>query len=144
MRKRPLKLVLRIPKFNKEAKTWRRGINAAVHAAQQEQGIRYSPDDKLDVRIIFYLKNPKLTILDLDNRLKQVFDALQGFLGDKGKRGLMPGIIPNDNQIYRVIAEKRMAPKSNPDAESIIEIRRYSEHRGTARYPRATTKTHIV
>ena len=43
---------------------------------------------------------------------------LQGFMRDKGASGLRP-IIPNDNQIYRLTAEK------DPEAFGTIVIRRY-------------------
>lgn len=43
---------------------------------------------------------------DVDNRLKDILDALQGRVGGpKAIRTLAP-IIPNDRQIYRVIIEK--------------------------------------
>lgn len=131
MAKRGLKLSVRIPNFQK-AKQWRRGINRAVAEAQKKAPVAYEDTDKLEVQIKFYLRNPKLTVLDIDNRLKDVFDALQGFIGEKGKSGALKKIIPNDNQIYRIVAEKRLAPKAKRDAESTIIIRRYDHHRGTA------------
>lgn len=99
MPKRSLKLSVRIPNFMKDAAAWRRAINAAIDQVQDRTNVRYSPTDKLEVEICFHLRNPKLTILDLDNRLKDVFDALLGFVGDKGKSGELRSIIPNDNQI---------------------------------------------
>lgn len=128
MAKRGLKLSVRIPNFMKDSESWRRAIHAAVVEAQDRTHVRYSTTDKLDVEIRFHLRNPKLTILDLDNRLKDVFDALQGFIGEKGKRRALRPIIPNDNQIYRLIAEKRLAPKMNRAALSTIVIRRYDRH----------------
>jgi Holliday junction resolvase RusA-like endonuclease len=119
---------------------WRKAINAAVVEAQDQAGVQYSSDDKFDVEIRFYLRDRKLTILDLDNRLKDVGDALQGFIGEKGKSRALRPIIPNDNQIYRLVAEKRMPPKKDRAAFSIIVIRRYNNHRGTARAPRETRK----
>src|SRR5437773_1021687 len=104
MAKRSLKLSARIPNFMKDAEAWRRAIHAAVVEAQDRGKVRYSDTDKLEVVIRFHLGNPKLTILDLDNRLKDVLDALQGFIGEKGKSGALRPIIPNDNQIYRLIA----------------------------------------
>ena len=80
-----MKLNVRIPNFQTESKAWRNAIHAAVAKAHADQKFRYSEDEKLEVEICFYLKNPKLTILDLDNRVKDVFDALQGFMYDKGK-----------------------------------------------------------
>jgi hypothetical protein len=92
------------------------------------------------VQIRFHFRYPKLTVLDIDNRLKEVFDALQGFIGDKGKHGILKKIIPDDNQIYRVVAEKRLPPKGKRDALSTIVIRRYDHHKGTARSARDTRK----
>ena len=61
-------------------------------------------------------------------------------IGEKGKSGELRPIIPNDNQIYRLIAEKRLAPKVNREALSTIVIRRYDRHPGTARAPREFRK----
>jgi len=140
MAKRGFKLSVRIPNFMKDAAAWRRAINTAIVQVQDQGNVRYSPSDKLEVEICFHLTNPKLTILDLDNRLKDVLDALQGFVGDKGKSGQLRPIIPNDSQIYRVIAEKRLAPKVNQAALSTIVIRRYDHHGGTVREPRDSRK----
>jgi Holliday junction resolvase RusA-like endonuclease len=126
----------------KDAGAWRREIHKAIVKAQ-DQGVgalQYGKDDKLQVEIRFHLSNPKLTILDLDNRLKDVLDALQGMIGEKGKSGELRPIIPNDNQIYRLIVEKRLAPKVNRDALSTIMIRGYDYDKGTARQPRDTRK----
>ncbi len=140
MAKRSLKLSVRIPNFITDARAWRHAIHAAIVEVQNQSNVQYSATDKLEVEIRFHLQNPKLTILDLDNRLKDVLDALQGFVGEKGKSGALRPIIPNDNQIYRLIAEKRLAPKSNREALSTIVIRRYDHHGGTISAPRDTRK----
>jgi len=140
MAKRGLKLSVRIPNFMKDAAAWRRAIHAAIVEVQDRGTVRYSETDKLEVEICFHLSNPKLTILDLDNRLKDVLDALQGFIGDKGKSGALRPIIPNDNQIYRLIAEKRLAPKMNRAALSTMVIRSYNRHAGAVSDPRDTRK----
>jgi len=140
MRKQRQKLTVRIPNYVTKPMAWRKAINDAVAKAQDQAGVQYSSDDKLDIDVRFHLRDRKLTILDLDNRLKQVGDALQGFLGEKGKSRVLRRIIPNDNQIYRLVAEKRMPPKKDQAAFSVIVIRRYSNHRGTARAPRETRK----
>jgi Holliday junction resolvase RusA-like endonuclease len=139
MAKRALKLSVRIPNFQTDAKAWRRAIHAAVTDVQKRGDVRYAKTDKLQVEICFFLRNPKLTILDLDNRVKDVCDALQGFIYDKGKGGLKP-IIPNDNQIYRLIVEKRFPPKVNLASLSTIVIRRYDHDGRTARTERNTRK----
>jgi Holliday junction resolvase RusA-like endonuclease len=140
MAKRALTLSVRIPNFNKNSKQWRFGINEAVAGAQEKASVVYEETDKLEVQIRFHLRNPKLTVLDIDNRLKDVFDALQGFIGEKGKSNKLKKIIPNDNQIYRIVAEKRLAPKGDRDALSTLVIRPYHNHRGTARSARDTRK----
>jgi Holliday junction resolvase RusA-like endonuclease len=140
MAKRGLKLTIPIPNFMSDGPAWRRALHAAIVQVQDRGKVQYSDKDKLEVEICFHLKNPKLTILDLDNRLKDVFDALQGFVGDKGKSGELRPIIPNDNQIYRVIAEKRLAPKVNRAALSTIVIRRYDHHGATVHEPRDSRK----
>jgi len=139
MPKRPLKLRVRIPNFQTDARAWRRAIHAAITDVQKRGDVRYTKTDKLQVEICFYLRNPKLTILDLDNRVKDVCDALQGFIYDKGKGGLKP-IVPNDNQIYRLIVEKRFPPKVNLASLSTIVIRRYNNDARTAATERDTRK----
>ena len=140
MAKRSLTLSARIPNFMKDSKTWRMAIHAAIAEVQDRGNVRYSDTDKLEVEIRFHLQNPKLTILDLDNRLKDVLDALQGFIGEKGKSRALRRIIPNDNQIYRLISEKRLAPKADRAALSTIVIRKYVRHGATARQHRDTRK----
>jgi Holliday junction resolvase RusA-like endonuclease len=140
MAKRPMKLTVKLPNFQTDSAAWRREMNAAVAAARAKTTIRYRSDDKLEVHIKFYLQDRKLAVLDIDNRLKDVLDALQGMLGDKGKKKLLEPIIPNDNQIYRIVAEKRLAPKANRKSLSSLVIQRYRHHGATARAPRVFTK----
>ena len=138
-----MKLSVRIPNFMKDAGKWRRAIHDAI-SKRQKHGVRrakYSTSDKLDVQIRLHLRGYKLSILDVDNRAKTILDALQGLLlGKKGKSRERGALIPNDNQIYRLIVEKRLPPKADTEAFSTIVIRRYSSHKGTARQPRSTHK----
>ena len=142
-RKRRLKLVAKIRNYVPDGVAWKRAIYRAVTEAQRDTGIEYSDSDKLDIDVRFHLKGHKLTKLDLDNRLKAVGDALQGFINDKGTlangRKRKP-IIPNDNQIYRLVAEKCLPPKRDRDALSTITIRRYNRDARTVSDPRETRK----
>ena len=143
MQKRRLKLVAKIQNYVPDGVAWRRAIYRAVTKAQRDAGVQYSDADKLDVEVCFHLHGHKLTKLDLDNLLKAVGDALQGFINDKGMlasgRKRKP-IIPNDNQIYRLSAEKRLPAKRDRDALSTITIRAYPRDARTVADPRETRK----
>lgn len=144
MRKSRQKVVAKIPMYVPDSIMWKQHIYDAVRKAQRLAGVRYSKEAKLDVDVRFYFRGHKLTKLDLDNRLKQVGDALQGFIHDKGgKKGSTKRtpIIPNDNQIYRLTAEKRLPSKRYPDSLSTITIRRYAGDARTVADPRETRKT---
>ncbi|HXD30766.1 MAG TPA: hypothetical protein VN643_06605 [Pyrinomonadaceae bacterium] len=138
-----MKVVARIKNYLVDEVTWKHAIYNAVTKAQREAGVTYSDNDKLEVEICFHLTGFKLTKLDIDNRLKQVGDALQGFINDKGRlsngRRRKP-IVPNDNQIYRWSAEKRLPSKHDPNAPSTITIRAYSGDTRTIADPRETRK----
>src|SRR5204862_4570617 len=84
LRKQRQKLVAKIPHYEADSTSWKQKIYNAVLEAQTLAGIDYSDNVKLEVEVRFHLTGHKLTKLDLDNRLKQVGDALQGFINDKG------------------------------------------------------------
>jgi len=46
---------------------------------------------------------------DVDNRLKDILDAIQGRAGGSKTIHKLKAVVPNDNQIYRASIEK-MAP----------------------------------
>jgi hypothetical protein len=111
MAKRPLKLKVRIPEYRTPRQAWRRALWHAVEAERQRLGVIYAPDDLLEVHLTLYMNRNSLFFHDVDNRLKDCLDALQAKTG--GRRfgeGLTP-LIPNDRQIWRVVAEKGPAPR---------------------------------
>jgi hypothetical protein len=65
---------------------------------------------------------------DVDNRLKDILDALQGRAGgSKALHGMKP-IVPNDRQIYRVSIEKSpRADRKRPRGK--ITIRKFRGRR---------------
>jgi len=80
----------------------------------KERNIYYTTEDKLELIIRLYFDKIKLPFVDTDNRLKDIMDALQGHVGGGVKKArLLKPIIPNDSQIYRVIAEKCLPPKQS-------------------------------
>ena len=114
MPKRPLTLKVRIPEYVSPRNTWREAIHQAVTDAQRTTVVRYEPDDRLEVILQLYFTGGRATeIHDVDNRLKDCLDALQGRVGGtktKARRAL-PAIVPNDRQIWRVVVQKGHAPK---------------------------------
>ena len=52
-----------------------------LRAAQQEANVRYDKGDKIEVRVRLYMNRSDLGKHDLDNRLKDVMDALQARVG---------------------------------------------------------------
>ena len=50
---------------------------------------------------------------DVDNRLKDIMDALQGRAGGKKGSGSLVPIIPNDRQVFKVTIEKMPPPKQS-------------------------------
>ena len=114
MPKRPLRLKIRIPEYKAPRNSWREAIHRAVLEVQKTTDVTYESDDRLEVVLQLYFTDARATeIHDVDNRLKDCLDALQGRVGGtktKAKRGLPP-IVPNDRQIWRVVVEKARAPK---------------------------------
>src|SRR5262245_19341966 len=111
MPKPRLKMKFRIPPYRSPRNAWRRAIHAEAVAARDRHGIRYSPSDHLEVSVMLYMPNADLAVNDVDNRMKDIFDALQGRAGGPKSKRTIPAIIPNDNQIFRVEMEKGQPPK---------------------------------
>jgi len=111
MPKRPLKLHIRIPAYTHPRNDWRRAIHRAIQDRQLHSPVRYSSNDKLEVQIYLALDKRQVGVHDVDNRLKDCLDALQGRAGGSKKRPSFDPIIPNDRQVYRVVIEKGIPPK---------------------------------
>lgn len=123
MAKRALKLHFRIPPYRIPRNGWRRLIHAAAMEAQRRVGVKYADTDRLEVEVHLYLDGGALEWNDVDNRLKDVLDALQGRAGgSKAVRSLIP-LIPNDRQICRVVIEK-CAPPDQSRGLGHVTIRR--------------------
>ncbi len=68
--------------------------------------IVYSEADWLAVEVQFVMTPAMLQFHDVDNRLKDVLDALQARVGGPKKIRRLAPIIPNDYQIVRATVEK--------------------------------------
>ncbi len=113
MPNRPLKLHVRIPEYSSPRNSWRRKIHAAAMEVQNRSGLQYRPDDLLEIDVRLYLDGRALSRNDVDNRLKDVLDALQGRVGGPKAVRSLPPLIPNDCQIFRVVIEKCAPPKQS-------------------------------
>src|SRR5687767_8642938 len=89
-----------LPTYQKDRQKWRRQILRNVRRAAKENSIKYESDQLFAVEVILYMDRGKRhDIHDVDNRLKDILDALQGrFLGSIGKK---LRLIENDNKICK-------------------------------------------
>ena len=96
-----------VPGYERNRYQWRRRILANVVRAARKAGVKYDDSHTFEVVVLLYLKKGKRhDIHDVDNRLKDILDALQGrFGGAQSKHRL----IENDRQVCRVIIEKQIA-----------------------------------
>jgi hypothetical protein len=128
MTKRALKLKIRLPSYVHPRLAWRK----AIYGQAKLVGAVYRPEDKLEVVVRLYLDGHALLTHDVDNRLKDILDALQGRIGgSKAIRRFVP-IIPNDNQVYRVIIEKLAAPAQSHGLGHLI-VREYTPNKALER-----------
>ena len=117
-----------LPRYQRERAQWRKDILDRVLERKHERAVHYDEKDTFEVTVLLYLgtkkKQKRFSIHDVDNRLKDILDALQGRLGrSKSKQRL----IEDDNKVLRVVIEKRLAPK-NPNIKSggWLKIRPFS------------------
>jgi Holliday junction resolvase RusA-like endonuclease len=113
MAKRKTKLTIRIPPYESPRNTWRQKIHRIASVEAEKADISYRSTDKLELKIRLYLKDGALFFQDLDNRLKDIMDALQGRAGGSKKVRTLSAIIPNDRQVFRIIIEKSLPPKQS-------------------------------
>ena len=126
MPKRPLKLSIRIPPYRGPRNAWRKQLHKAILKQQQESPVSYRDSDRLEVEVRLYMEDTALRFHDVDNRLKDIMDALQGRAGGTKKKPSLAPIIPNDKQIYRVIMEKAPIPWQSHAFGHLI-IRRFRQ-----------------
>lgn len=79
MARRRLKRHFRIPSYVTPRNRWRQLIWRAARAAAQDSGVEYCPADHL--AIVLYMGNAALARHNVDNRTKDILDALQGRMG---------------------------------------------------------------
>jgi len=127
MAKPPVKLKVRIPEYRRPRNAWRREIHKVVAEGLNKAGIRYKTTDKLEITARLYFGRNKLRVVDVDNRLKDILDALQGHVGGAGKKHrMLKPIVQNDNQVYRAVVEKCIPPKQSRHGHGHLTIAQYT------------------
>ena len=104
---------VRLPSYEAPRNEWRERMHEAILQEVETRGVVYSTEDKLEVHLRLYLPAASLASNDVDNRLKDVLDALQGRTGGPKKVRRLRAIIPNDRQIFRVCVEKSLPPRQS-------------------------------
>lgn len=113
-RRGKMRLKVRLPPYKTPRAKWRRRLHEAIAAELSKTGIRFTENDRLSMEVRLYLDAGQLRFHDVDNRLKDVMDALQGRIGGtKSKKPSVSPLIPNDSQVYRARVEKSLPPKQS-------------------------------
>jgi len=103
-------LVVRLPSYTAPRNTWREAIHRAVSDQMHAAGIVFTEHDRVSVDVRLFMSDSMLRFHDVDNRLKDILDALQGRAGGPKKTRRLAALIPNDHQIYRASVEKGPVP----------------------------------
>src|SRR6266576_3423550 len=98
-------LEVSLPPYETPRNAWRVKIHAAASEAMRTAGIVYSDTEWLAVDVQLVMTASMLQFHDVDNRLKDVLDALQARVGGPKKVRKLPPLIPNDFQIVRASVE---------------------------------------
>lgn len=118
MAKAPRSITVHLPRYQRDREQWRKDILDCVLEEKRERSVQYDPEDTFEVTVLLYLgtksKQKRFSIHDVDNRLKDILDALQGRFG---RSRSSHRLIENDNKVLRVVIEKRLRPK-NPNIKS--------------------------
>jgi len=104
--KRRFTITAVLPGYTAPSNEWRRRVHSAVLDAQTSRGVGYRESDRLELRIALFLGQRPLDIHEIDERVKDVIDALEGRIaGPRSRRRIAP-IVPSSDQIRRIVLEK--------------------------------------
>lgn len=129
MAKRRFSISVALPAYARPRNEWRRRVHAAVLDAQTRRGVGYRDADRLELRITLFLRDRPLDLHDVDERVKDVVDALEGRIaGQRSRRRIAP-IIPAQEQVQRIVLEKA-ATRGRRGALGELAISRFRARRG--------------
>ena len=112
-----------LPAYAPPRNEWRRRVHAAVLEAQTFRGVGYRDSDQLELRVSLYLGQRPLDVHELDERVKDIVDALEGRIaGRRSRRRIAP--IVSTGQVRRIVLEKDTGmPRGRP--LGVLTIARY-------------------
>jgi hypothetical protein len=103
--KRRFTISATLPQYAPPRNEWRRKVHAAVLEAQTVRGVGYRESDQLELRASIFLPSRALDLHDVDERMKDIVDALEGRIaGRRSRRRIAP--IVASGQVRRVILER--------------------------------------
>jgi Holliday junction resolvase RusA-like endonuclease len=108
--KRSLRVHFRIPPYVTPRNDWRRLIYDAARTEMDARRVTYRSNDRLAVALVLYFDSVAIGFHDVDNRLKDVLDALQARMGGPKRLRRHQPLIPNDSQVFRVTVAKVLPP----------------------------------
>ena len=123
MAKRRFTITATLPAYAPPRNEWRRRVHAAVLEAQTFRGVGYRESDRLEMRVTLHLGQRTLDVHEIDERVKDIVDALEGRIaGRRSRRHIAP--IVSSGQIQRIILEKdTRIPRGRP--LGLLSIARY-------------------
>lgn len=105
MAKRRFSITAQLPPYARPRNEWRRRVHAAVLEALTRRGVGYREADRLELRLSLAMDGRPLDLHAIDERVKDVLDALAGKIaGPRSRRRIAP--IVEDGQISRIVLEK--------------------------------------
>lgn len=120
-------LKVRIPAYKHPRNEWRKEIHKAVQKEMEKEGIKKSSYEnrRLEIRArVYFGDESDLGTHDVDNRLKDIMDGLQGRMGGPKKERSYVQLIPNDAQIFSASIRKQLTPPQSKNMGH-LEIREY-------------------
>ncbi len=123
MAKRRFTITATLPAYAPPRNEWRRRVHAAVLEAQTFRGVGYREGDQLELRVALHLGARALDVHELDERVKDIVDALEGRIaGRRSRRRIAP--IVSAGQVRRIVLEKDPGvPRGRP--LGVLTIARY-------------------
>jgi hypothetical protein len=126
--KRRFSITVQLPAYARPRNEWRRRVHAAVLEALARRGVGYHDADRLELRLALALDGRPLAVHAIDERVKDVIDALGGRIaGPRSRRRIAP--IVGDHQIARIVLEKTTR-RGRGRALGELAISRYRARRG--------------